>query len=1645
MKSWLLCFLASAQFVAFSDVLIPLNSQWRYFKGTSEPPADWREVTYADNVWSSGIAPIYYGEDLGPGTVLTDMRTNYSTIYARHAFTLADPAAIDRLALRVFVDDGFVAWINGHEVARFNVPAGDLAFDAVAQGTIEPTWVTNSIALTNQELRSGANLLALHVFNRPITSSDLVFDFHLESSSNSSAPTISSIDPIPGRVSELTSITVRFSEEVQGVRAEDFLVNNTPAREVTGAGATYTFTFNPPAFGPVDVTWNAGHQITDLANPPLPFDESSFAFQYVLADETSALLASIVPPPNTTIRNLSAVEVQFSEIVTNIQAADMKLNGVGATNLLARPANVYIFQFPSQPNGPAVVTWSNDHAITDLALNRFNPTSWSYIVDASLPLAQVVISEFLASAENSNGLKDEDNELQDWLELYNSGTTSVNLTGWSLTDDPEEPGLWIFPDVTLPAGGRLVVFASAKDRKATTAGARLHTNFKLTAGGEYLALFDSGSPRVVMTEFIEDYPEQRNDYSYGLDASGAWRYFQAPTPGLANGSSVISGVVPKPGVSSKRGWYDVPFTLYLTNDLPGTTIRYTTDGSVPTETTGTIFTGSLQVVSNLVLRAAAFRANHLPSEVITHTYLFADKVLLQPNTPAGFPAGPTVHAGYPSDYEMDPEIVNDPAYASQMIAALKALPIISITMRTDDMFGAANGIYTHPLSRGPQWERPCSIEFIPLSGDDFQENAGIQIQGNAAREPQKQPKHPLRVTFKGDYGSKTLDYKLFPDSPVSSFDTLILRADFNFSWLHWNPTQRLRAQRTRDAWVKDTMREMGGLASHNRYVNLFINGLYWGIYDPSERPDGSFGEAYLGGKKEDYDVINEGAVVDGTATAYNALLSFTDLSTIPQYESIKQYLDLPQFIDYMLLHFYMGHEDWGNNKNWYNIRPRDGSRGFLYIPWDGEMVLGDLGANRVSNPDVPSGLHTKLLTNEQYKLDFADRVHRHFFNNGSLTPSQNIARWQKRSREIELPIIAESARWGDYRRDVHRFQNPPYELYTRDDHWSTEQRRLLNSYFPNRTTAVLNQLRTAGLYPSVAAPTFSQHGGRIVPGYQLQMAAASGTILYTTDGSDPRTYGSGTVSSNARTYLGPLNISSTTHIKARVLFAGSWSALTEAVFSADSPRIPLRITEIMYNPDPAGDAFEFIELQYLGSLPLDVGGFYLEGVDYIFPPKSILNPGQIVVLGSSENPATFALRYPGLTVLGRFGGQLLNRGERLALAAPNGRTVHSVDFDDDSGWPGRADGGGASLEVLNPLGDPDDPANWHASVPRNGTPGAINSTPPSSPLSFSEAFAAGDASSDWIEIFAPAELELGGWLLSEAGTTNVFVFPIDSVATAGTYLTVAMGGPKGTHNFLAPFALDSDGEALLLTDTGGNVRDIFTYGPQAKELSTALISGRLALARPTPRSANEPFPAPAASLRINELLANPLPGENDWIEIYNFDVVNPASLQGCFVAISNQVFEITSAAFVAPGGFARLFADEQPGPNHLDLKLSAAGGTVRLLDPTGELLDEISYPFVNEAASYGRFPDGSTNLMMFSFPTPKASNAPGFPVEVVSAAGGEVQLSWPSRIGNRYRIEFSEALGTWNTLAEIDAPGAVTSARDSLDSRQKYYRVVILP
>ena len=600
-------------------------------------------------------------------------------------------------------------------------------------------------------------------------------------------------------------------------------------------------------------------------------------------------------------------------------------------------------------------------------------------------------------------------------------------------------------------------------------------------------------------------------------------------------------------VGVPRGFCDAPLTLKLDAPGDGMTVRYTTDFSEPTLRNGSDYTGLLTITNTTILRVAAFKGGTRVSAVTTHSYLFWEQVIHQPKDPPLLASGARAWNGFPSVYGMDPRVVNDPLYRDRMKPALQALPALSIVCRTEDLFGPRAGLYLHSEERGEGWERPCSAELIfPDGRAGFQVACGIRMQGNSARIPWKTPKHAFRLVFKEKYGPSKLTYPLFPDSPVTRFDTLVLRADFNISWLHWDAATRPQAQRTRDAWMKDSQRAMGWTAGHNRYVHLYLNGLYWGVYDAAERLDASFAASYLGGTKNDYDVINEFQVKDGTMDAFNAMHSVHGLANDAQYKKLQQRLSVTEFIDYLLLNYYAGNRDVGEHKNWYALRRRAPDGAFQFLVWDPEQVLLDLYDDTVNRPFLPPfRLAQELAANAEYRLAFADRVQKHFFNGGALTRSVAAERWMKRAREVDLAMIAESARWGYYRR------NPPF---TRDKDWLAEQQRLLKSYFPARTVIVLDQLRTAGLYPKISAPSFNQHGGAVPDGFKLSISCPSGTTVYfTTNGSDPRVYGTGTVSPQAQPYVNAVSLGNSVVVKARVWKQGTWSALTEAPFTLAAP------------------------------------------------------------------------------------------------------------------------------------------------------------------------------------------------------------------------------------------------------------------------------------------------------------------------------------------------------------------------------------------------------------------------------------------------------------------------------------------------------------
>jgi len=715
--------------------------------------------------------------------------------------------------------------------------------------------------------------------------------------------------------------------------------------------------------------------------------------------------------------------------------------------------------------------------------------------ETSLPLR---INEVMAS--NSSVLADPQGQYDDWIEIYNAGPVPVDMAGLYLTDDLEEPTRWRVPSdrpelTTVEAGGYLVIWADGD-----TGDPGLHAGFSIASSGEQIGIFDADARTLIDAVTLT---EQKPDISFGRypDANDIWQFMAQPTPGEMN-VTVFEGFIADVEFSHDRGFYDRPFFVTLATDTEGTTIWFTTDGSEPYEIrpraiNGTAYTGPIEITSTTCLRARAIKPGWAASTIRTHTYIFLDDVVHQPPYPPGFPR---TWGESEADYAMDPDIVNDPRYKDVIQDALLTHRTISLTFDPVDMFGPTRGIYVNSQKEGDEWERPVSVEIIdPCDGAEIHVNAGMKIQGSASSSPSR-PKHNLRLLFKGAYGAPKLEFPLFDNWPVERFDSIHLRGSNGDSWYHPNASQQVEAQYIRDQWSRDTQYAMGRLAPGQAYAHVYLNGLYWGLYHVIERPNASFFAEHLGGEKEEYDVLkHKNLTVAGDRQAWNAVMAIANngLASADAYAQIQEYMDIGNLIDFMLVNFFAGNVDWDHN-NWYGGRRRVPGAGFRFFTWDAERTFLNINENVTgkNNSNQPTRVHQQLTANADYRMLFADHVHRHFFNGGALTTDRGRDRWLERADEIRLALVGEAARWGDAKRT-----NDPY---TPDEEWQTELDFLCNEYFVRRPDIVLGQLRGRNLYPAVEAPTFNLHGGSVPGGFNLSISAPGGAIWFTLDGSDPR-------------------------------------------------------------------------------------------------------------------------------------------------------------------------------------------------------------------------------------------------------------------------------------------------------------------------------------------------------------------------------------------------------------------------------------------------------------------------------------------------------------------------------------------------------------
>lgn len=835
--------------------------------------------------------------------------------------------------------------------------------------------------------------------------------------------------------------------------------------------------------------------------------------------------------------------------------------------------------------------------------------------------------------------------------------------------------------------------------------------------------------------------------------------------------------------SHASGYYDNPFTLTITSPDPTANLAYTIDGSNPQEsatvitagTSATIFvdpsnTSGRGATPGFIVRAALSKTGLKPSYPSGRTYIFWDALKNQTypgdNWPSGDVQGVFVW-GVPQviDYDMDPDVINDSRYSDKIEEAFLDVPTLAINTSVDNLFGVEKGIYVNAGGHGSNWERECTFELFDPSGSEegFSVNAGVRIRGGYSRHG-NYPKHAFRIFFRSEYGEAKLRYPLFGDEGVDTYDKIDVRTSQNYAWSGGSDANTM----VREVFSRDMQRDMGRPYTRSRYYHLFLNGMYWGLFQTQERAEARFASDYFGDSSEDYDVIKVGTdgyvveATDGTIDKWEDI--YNDLQG--GYENNEDYfrlegkdsegnpvpggeklVDIDNLIDYMIGIFYTGNFDaptspFSSNKganNFYAIVNKDDKdKGFMFFNHDAEHSLfyyqhwpgigiqedrvniGTLtGDWKMENYSLttfhPQWLHFKLSANEEYRIRFADRAVMFLSQGGELTPEKCAQRFSARASQIEKAIIGESARWGD---GIGSY------LKTKDDHWDYEIEHMISQFFPVRTDITINQLKYANLYPSVDAPEIYRNANLLTaqeydinPGWiiSLENPNSGGTLYYSMDGTDPRKIGGDIYSSALQgNSQNVMTLGSSTIITSRIYDNGNWSGLKQIKFfaSQEDDLNNLKITEIHYHPEDliegtdtiSGKDFEFIEFKNIGPTALNLSGITIDSAVYYQFPENTL-------LGPGQfyvvisKPSGFFKKY-GEIGDGNYKGSLANSGEKILVTDAQGDELILFTYDDHNPWPELPDGDGPSMVSVetNPTGDPVLAGYWRASHHIDGSP-----------------------------------------------------------------------------------------------------------------------------------------------------------------------------------------------------------------------------------------------------------------------------------------------------------------------------------------------------
>lgn len=795
-------------------------------------------------------------------------------------------------------------------------------------------------------------------------------------------------------------------------------------------------------------------------------------------------------------------------------------------------------------------------------------------------IPRIFINEFMAS--NASTVRSPDfQEYADWLEIYNAEDTTVDVSGFFLTDDLEKPQKWQIPsNARINPHGYLLVWADGRNEGR-------HANFNLSKSGEQIGLFSRDGRLIDSVR----YAAQTAGISFGRypDGSEDWFFFDKPTPAASNKNLGYVGFVRDPEFFPPEGFYQSAQSVELRTENPEESIRYTLDGSLPNQASP-IYSAPLLVTATTVIRAQSLRHGYLPGNVITNTY-FRDETTTLPVV----------------------SVATDPANL------------------WDDMIGiyveGANGIAgycTDQLRNWNQpWERPISLEMYEADRSfGFKLDAGMQIGGGCTR---LYPQKSLAIYARSEYGASKINYQIFVDKPIKSFNNMLLR-NSGQDW--WRAMFRDGMMHT---LVKGMM-DIDWLAY--KPAILYLNGEYWGIHAIREKHNEHYLASNYGIDPDAIDILSGNAsVVQGSARRYNDMIDFMkthDMKAMENYNWVRTQMNVNEYLDYTIAEIYCANIDWpgGNVKYW---RQQGENHKWRWILFDTDLGFGahNLGqyhsntlanatatsASYYANPPWSTLLLRKLLENADFKNQFIQRFASHL--NITFNPTRVLKIIDSLKANIEAEIPRHIKKW-----EKSTSFNSGWNYHV----------EVMREFATKRPGYVIGQLiekfKLSGLAQLSVNANDPSMGHVFINGVKLPGESFIGTYL-----KDIPLQCHAAPEYGYR-FVGWQGISTSTKDSIAVMLTRD-SHIT-AIFERDQSHLfsGLRINEILAlnnqtNSDGSGDFDDWIELFNDSPQPMDIGGLYITDdlsqphkwqIPASFSDATTMRPGQFLLLWADKEP-----------------------------------------------------------------------------------------------------------------------------------------------------------------------------------------------------------------------------------------------------------------------------------------------------------------------------------------------------------------------------------------------------------------------------------------